>query len=93
MCTRQDGNERSNLLSRGTDGSIWNWVLVFPGYKVGGIVFMSQMIIAHHNDDILDCSGSYLNVPRPLVGLVGNFFLHAGELLFEIGHLVLVQLG
>lgn len=34
----------------------------------------------------------HLNVSGSLVGLVGNFFLHAGELLFKVGHLILVEL-
>lgn len=37
--------------------------------------------------------GGYLDVPRPLVGLVSHLLFHAGELLFQICHLVLVQLG
>jgi len=35
----------------------------------------------------------YLDVPCPLVGLVGHFLLHAGQLLLQVGHFVLVQLG
>ena len=37
-------------------------------------------------------SSAYLYVPRPLVGLVGHPLLDAGQLLLQVGHLVLVQL-
>lgn len=37
--------------------------------------------------------GGYLDVPCPLVGLVSHLLLHAGEFLFQICHLVLVQLS
>ena len=35
----------------------------------------------------------YLDVPGPLVGLVGHLLLHAGELLLQVGHLILVEFG
>lgn len=34
----------------------------------------------------------YLNVSGPLIGLVSHLLLHAGQLLFEIGHFILVEL-
>lgn len=36
---------------------------------------------------------SYLDVPCPLVGLIGHLLLHAGQLLLQVGHLILVKLG
>lgn len=36
--------------------------------------------------------GSHLDVPGPLVGLVGHLLLHASQLLFQVGHLILVKL-
>lgn len=36
---------------------------------------------------------SHLDVPSPLVGLVGHLLLHAGQLLLQVGHLILVKLG
>lgn len=35
----------------------------------------------------------YLDVPGPFVGLVGHLLLHAGQLLLQVGHLILVKLG
>ena len=35
----------------------------------------------------------YLDVPGPLVGLVGHLLLHAGQLLLQVGHLILVKFG
>lgn len=34
----------------------------------------------------------HLDVPSPLVGLVGHLLLHAGQLLLQVSHLVLVKL-
>lgn len=36
---------------------------------------------------------SYLDVPSPFVGLVGHLLLHAGQLLLQVGHFILVKLG
>ena len=33
----------------------------------------------------------HLDVPRALVGLVGHLLLDAGQLLLQVGHLMLVQ--
>lgn len=35
----------------------------------------------------------YLDVPSPLIGLVGHLLLHAGQLLLQVAHLILVKLG
>lgn len=35
----------------------------------------------------------YLDVPCPLIGLVGHLLLHARQLLLQVGHFILVQLG
>lgn len=40
----------------------------------------------------LDLTKVYLDVPCSLLGLVGHPLLDAGQLLLEVGHLVLVKL-
>ena len=35
----------------------------------------------------------HLDVPRALVGLVGHLLLDAGQLLLQVGRLVLMQVG
>ena len=46
----------------------------------------------HYTAAYTPCLPLYLRVSGYLIRLVGHFLLHAGQLMFQVGHLLLVQL-